>query len=140
MPKEKSCGTIVFHLFPKVMYLLLQYGARHWDFPKGHVEAGENEEETARRELQEETGIHKASLIPSFRETIKYFYTKGGQRISKEVVFFLMEASETEVLLSSEHIGFVWLPYKDAMERLTFRNARDILRKANRIIAQKESQ
>ncbi len=51
--------------------------------------------------------------------------------MSKEVVFFLMETRTTDVKLSYEHIGFDWLPYEQAMKKLTFKNARDILQKAH---------
>ncbi len=134
MAKEKSCGAVIFISSPDVKYLLLQYTEEHWDYPKGHMEQGETEEATALRELKEETGIYHVSLIPGFKENIRYFYTKNKEKISKEVVFFLMESHTTNVLLSNEHIGFEWLPYEEALERLTFKNAKDVLKKAHRFL------
>ncbi len=131
MPKEKSCGVVLFSRFAGIRYLLLHYEEGHWDFPKGHVEEGETEEQAARRELQEETGITQAALVQGFREPIHYFYRRGGKTMSKEVVFFLMETPEKDVKISSEHIGYEWLPYDAALQRTTFKNAKDVLRKAH---------
>jgi bis(5'-nucleosidyl)-tetraphosphatase len=131
MLNEKSCGAVVYSKNGSgVSYLLLQYEAGHWDFVKGNVEQGENEKETAVRELGEETGIPDARFIDGFRERIGYYYKRQGATVFKEVVFFLMESHTTDVKLSFEHIGFAWLPYSGTMEKLTFKNARDVLEKA----------
>jgi bis(5'-nucleosidyl)-tetraphosphatase len=137
MLNEKSCGAVVYIRNPNVKYLLLQYEAGHWDFVKGNVEAGENEQQTAVRELGEETGIVDAKFIDRFKETISYFYKRQGATVLKEVVFFLMETKTVNVKLSFEHIGFIWLTYDDAMRRLTFKNARDVLQKANEFLKKK---
>lgn len=122
---------------PDVKYLLLQYEAGHWDFVKGNVEAGENEQQTAVRELGEETGITDAKFIDGFKETISYFYKRQGATVFKEVVFFLMETKTVNVKLSFEHIGAIWLTNEDALRRLTFKNARDVLQKANEFLKKK---
>ncbi|MBI3084599.1 MAG: NUDIX domain-containing protein, partial [candidate division NC10 bacterium] len=114
---------------PRREYLLLDYGS-HWDFPKGHIEPGEDPQTTAARELQEETGIRDARIVPGFKESMRYFYRKAGEGMLKVVIFFLAETPTGEVTLSSEHSGYVWLPYEDALKRLTFKNARDLLAKA----------
>jgi bis(5'-nucleosidyl)-tetraphosphatase len=137
MLNEKSCGAVVYIRNPNVKYLLLQYEAGHWDFVKGNVEAGENEQQTAVRELGEETGITDAKFIDGFKETISYFYKRQGATVLKEVVFFLMETKTANVKLSFEHIGFIWLTYDDAMRRLTFKNARDVLQKADQFLRKK---
>ena len=130
MLNEKSCGAVVYSKNSSgVSYLLLQYEAGHWDFVKGNVEQGENEKETAVRELGEETGITDAHFIDGFKERIGYYYKRQGATVFKEVVFFLMESPTTNVKLSFEHIGFAWLSYSKTMEKLTFKNARDVLEK-----------
>ena len=131
MFNEKSCGAVVYSKNMVLNYLLLQYEAGHWDFVKGNVEQGETEKETTVRELREETGIIDGKFIEGFKETIAYFYKRQGATIRKEVVFFLMETNTSKIELSYEHIGFDWLTYGQAMERLTFKNARDVLLKAN---------
>ncbi len=130
MLNEKSCGAVVFAKESDTKYLLLQYEAGHWDFVKGNVEQGENEKETAVRELGEETGITNAKFVDGYREKIGYFYKRQGATVYKEVVFFLMESPTKDVKLSFEHIGFSWLTYEAAMDKLTFKNARDVLQKA----------
>lgn len=129
MLREKSCGVVVFC---DNEYLLLHYPSRHWDFPKGHVEKGEKEEETAIREAKEETGLD-VRILPGFREKISYFYKKEGL-VGKDVIFFLAEAENKEVKLSAEHQGFKWLPFEEAKKQLTFENARKVLEKANEFL------
>ncbi len=130
MGREVSAGVILFRSGAEREYLLLDYGS-HWDFPKGHIESGEDLETTARRELQEETGIRDARFIPGFRESMRYFYRKSGEGMLKVVTYFLAETAKGEVRLSDEHHGFVWLPYEPCLKRLTFQNARDLLAKAH---------
>jgi 8-oxo-dGTP pyrophosphatase MutT (NUDIX family) len=131
MLHEKSCGAVVFFKNVQLEYLLLQYEAGHWDFVKGNVEPNESETDTVLRELKEETGIVATQTIEVFREGIQYFYRRQGETIQKEVVFYLIQADTEKVELSFEHVGYAWLDYPDALERLTFKNAKDVLQKAD---------
>ncbi len=132
MIREKSCGAVIFlNKEEQTRYLLLNYAGGHWDFVKGNVEPNENEKETVVRELNEETAITDAQFIDGFKETIAYFYRRQGLTVHKEVVFFVMESHTEKVELSFEHIGYTWLDYKRAMEKLTFKNAKDVLQKAH---------
>jgi len=132
MLREKSCGAVVFiKKTDATKYLLLDYEAGHWDFVKGNVEVNESEQETVIRELKEETSITEAQFIDGFREAITYFYRRQGLTVRKEVVFFIMEAYTDKVELSFEHIGYTWLDYQHTMEKLTFKNAKDVLQKAH---------
>ena len=134
---EKSAGIIIFNRGKETAYLLLQYNAGHWDFPKGHIESNEAEIEAAVRETLEETGISGVKLSEGFKEKLGYFFTKDGSKIYKEVVCFLAESKSKEVKLSFEHIGFEWLPFREAMERVTFNSSRKILEKANIFLGKK---
>jgi 8-oxo-dGTP pyrophosphatase MutT (NUDIX family) len=138
MGRESSAGVILFRSHPQREYLLLDYGS-HWDLPKGHIEAGEDPQTTAVRELQEETGIRDARFVPGFKESMRYFYRKAGERMLKVVIYFLAETSTGNVTLSDEHSGYQWLPYEAALERLTFKNARDLLGKAQEFLDAKRS-
>ncbi len=123
------------------LYLLLHYSSQgqnkdYFDFPKGHIEEGETEEETARREIEEETGIEKLFFFPDFKEWIKYFFKKEGETVFKMVVFFLARCNSKEVTISEEHKGYRWATYKQAMKLLEFQNSREVLKKAHLFCAQ----
>jgi 8-oxo-dGTP pyrophosphatase MutT (NUDIX family) len=135
---EKSCGAVVYlNKGSETLYLLLHYEAGHWDFVKGNVEANETEKETVVRELREETGITDAQFIDGFREEIEYYYRRQGETVHKEVIFYLMETNTETITISFEHIGSIWLNYSQAMEKLTFKNAKDLLQKANDFLNKK---
>ncbi len=138
MLHEKSCGAVVFtKIGGSIKYLLLNYEAGHWDFVKGNVEPNESEKQTVVRELKEETSITDAQFIDGFKETIAYFYRRQGLTVHKEVVFFIIESNTDKVELSFEHVGFIWLDYQHAMEKLTFKNAKDVLLKAHDFLTKK---
>ncbi len=134
---EKSCGVVLFN---EQKVLLLQYATGqkegewdlqgHWDFPKGHVDKGETEIETATRELEEETGIKNIILLDNFRKTINYTIQKRDRKISKEVVFFIATTVETEINLSHEHVDYGWFDFTSALKQLTYDNARSVLSEA----------
>ena len=119
---------------PEVAYLLLHYEAGHWEFVKGNVEPSESERDTVIRELKEETGIADAQFVEGFRKEIAYFYRRQGNAVYKEVVFFLIEAHTEKVQLSYEHVGYKWLDYQHAMEKLTFKNSKNVLRDAHEFL------
>ncbi len=131
---EKSCGVVVYSEGDKREYLLLHYPGGHWDLAKGHVEKDETEEQTALRELEEETGITKVDLVDGYREVISYQYHRGKELSTKEVVYFLGKTTQDAVTISHEHQDFIWLPYQEAVDRLTFENAKALVRKAESII------
>ncbi len=142
---EKSVGALIYRQHNgQREYLLMQYPHGHWEFPRGHMEGMEREEETMFREIEEETGLKKDALIvqKNFRQKIHFSYiARGTERkerikerrclmIRKTVIFYLAEAINSEVLLSHEHTHFLWLPFDDALKKLTFENARRVMRKA----------
>lgn len=151
MPREKSAGAIIYRIENNLPhYLLLHYtpsekGKRgQWGFAKGHIEEGETEEQAACREIIEETGIKDLKIIDGFKEPEKYFFRKvyglqGRARkkapwIFKLVIFFLAETKTREIKISDEHIGFVWLPFEEAVKKITFKNSKELLKKANNFI------
>jgi 8-oxo-dGTP pyrophosphatase MutT (NUDIX family) len=141
MPVEKSAGAVIYRKEGgKTYYLLLHYqsGARrphpYWDLPKGHIEKGEDEKETVRREVEEETGLKNIEFIDGFKETIKYFFKFQEKTVLKFVTFYLAQTKEKEVKISWEHIGYKWLPYEETLEQLTFKNAKEMLKKANEFL------
>jgi 8-oxo-dGTP pyrophosphatase MutT (NUDIX family) len=130
---ERSAGVIVFRELPHqpIEYLLLDYG-KHWDYPKGHVEKGETDEQAARRELAEETGIQDIKLLSGFAREITYFFRHRNRGlIRKQVVFFVGKVADAEIVLSHEHVGHAFLAYEDALKRVTYATAKNVLIEAN---------
>lgn len=103
--------------------------------PKGHIEQGETEERAAKREVKEETGLNDVEFVEGFREEIHYWFKFQGKTISKTVVFYLGQTHEETITISSEHLGYEWLPCEEALEKLTFQNARDVLKKAHGFVS-----
>ncbi|MHA1695730.1 MAG: bis(5'-nucleosyl)-tetraphosphatase [Candidatus Helarchaeota archaeon] len=138
MREIKSAGMIIFRrdINDKklIWYLLLQDSHNHWGFPKGIIEKGETIIETASREVKEEAGLDDIKVINHFLETIEYYYYSNKGKIHKTVTFFLGETKSEEIKISYEHIGFKWVNYIEALNLLSFENARLILKKAHKKI------
>lgn len=133
--KEKSCGVILYRDEKGVReYLLLHYPSGHWDYPKGHVEKIDGTEiDTARRELEEETGIKNIEFESGYREPMYYDFNRGKKEVvRKTVVYFLARSNESSVKLSFEHKNYIWLPYEEALKKLTFENARELMRRGQK--------
>lgn len=138
---EKSCGIVVFREDKRQrLYLILKYPSGHFDFPKGHVEKKDKSMyETALRELREETGISDVEFIDGFEEGISYIYRKKSKPSNKQVVFFLAKTKTKFVKISHEHLGYFWLPYDAAFNKVTFDNAKNLLKKAEGMLSRKEA-
>jgi len=135
MREQKSAGIVLFrYASNKYEFLLLNYPQGHWDFIKGKVEPGETPYETASRETKEETGISDIEFIDGFEESVEYNFRFKNEDIHKTVVFFLAKTNEKKISLSHEHNDFVWLEYDDALKKTTFRNAKNVLSKANEFL------
>jgi len=138
MPVEKSAGAVIFRKEGKsILFLLIQYGRGHWDFPRGLIEAEETPEITAKREIGEETGITDLVFLPNFKETIKFFFKFEGQNILKFVTYFLAQTSQKEVRLSYEHQDFKWLDFKEALAQTTFKEAKKALTMVNEYLTKR---
>ncbi len=137
MQYEKSCGAICYLIREDQLKVLLicHVHGRHWSFPKGHVEPGETEEQTALREVFEETGI-TVELIPGYREVSRYNPTQG---ITKDVVYFLGYTEDNRIKLQTEELReAAFVPIAEANKRLAYPADKRMLAKAVEIICKKE--
>ena len=124
MIKEKSCGAIVYRKNNKIEFLLLKHNAGHYTFPKGHVENNETEEETAIREIKEETNI-EVKLDTNFRYIVTY---SPKPNVTKDVIYFIAEKTngietpqETEIELLK------WAEKEEALNLITYDNDKQVL-------------
>ncbi|HIQ81813.1 MAG TPA: NUDIX domain-containing protein [Candidatus Pullichristensenella stercorigallinarum] len=133
MRHEKSCGAVVFSQFDGAWHVLLirhEHG-RHISFPKGHVEAGESERQTAEREILEETGV-RVSVDTGFRAENRYM---ARPDVEKLVVFFIAVAEEqTPIAQEGEVAVAEWVEAGEAAGRLTYEQDRRILRRAQKYL------
>jgi 8-oxo-dGTP pyrophosphatase MutT (NUDIX family) len=139
MINERSAGAVIFRREgDRILYLLLhyRYKTEYWDFPRGNIEEGEGEQETLKREVQEETGIEDIAFVKGFTEGTDWFYKREGETVYKEVTYFLVETKTKGVRISEEHIGYEWLPYSEALERIGYRTSKEILEKANSFLTE----
>lgn len=128
MKHEKSCGAVILNqITDKPEVLLIRQKQGHWCFPKGHVEEGETEHETAKREVKEETG-YDISFIDGFREKTTY---SPKEDVEKEVVYFLACKTGGEAKVQEEEVSEIrWVSLIDASALMTYDNDADILRRA----------
>lgn len=140
MKKLKAAGAVMFYRYPKsntVEYLLLLANKEpdYWNFVKGRVDLDDKDrEETAKREISEETGLNDIKFFQGFLETDSYVSEMNGEIFKKEVIWYLAETKTKKVNLSIEHDEFKWAEFDEAMELLKYDNSKRILEKANRFI------
>jgi len=128
--KDECFGIVpIFASETDTLFLLIQHQAGHWGFPKGHANPGESALETAKRELEEETGIRDCEVLeePSFVE--HYSFVKEGEPIEKTVTYFLAFVNSMEVQLQAEEIqNSAWICFEEAVKLITFDANRQVLR------------
>ena len=131
---ERSCGAVVVTKIDGQRQFVLVKGG-YIGLPKGHMEAGESERETALREVREETCV-QARILSGFRRTVLYHLPNGND---KRVVYFLAEYDHQEAHQNPEEfLKVLVLPYYEALRALTFENDRVTLRAAERFLRKKE--
>lgn len=126
---EKSCGAIVCRKYHGNLEILLvqHLMGGHWSFPKGHVEKGETEIQTALREIKEETGI-EVMIDHTFRQTVIY---SPKQDVIKKVVYFIARAKNYDFSPQPEEISQIrWLQFDAAYSYLTHEKDKQLLKKA----------
>ncbi len=133
---ERSCGAVVWKIRGgRRHYLIIQNRSGHNGFPKGHMEYGETEAETALREIKEETSLD-VTLDTSFRA--EYRYLVDGY-IHKSALYFLANYSDGVFKPQKGEVYGIWLlPLEEALEKLDYEQDRRILRLAEKRLSQSE--
>ena len=131
MKVEESCGAVVFTCVGgEVHYVLVCSLEGIYGFPKGHCEAGETPEETALREIREETGL-QVTLLPGFRAQDEYLLPKKPDT-RKHVEFFLAEYADQPIRAQESELQSAGLyPFDEALRLLRHESWRRVLREAN---------
>lgn len=120
--EEKACGCIISE---NNKILLIRQISGMWGFPKGHVEEGETEEQTAIREVKEETNIDVQ--VDSSKRYVMHYKTDKGKY--KEVVFFIGKKIGGYLRMQPEEIIEAgWFDYEDALKIISYDNTRDLFK------------
>ena len=127
----------MFRRGPKgeVRYLLIRDSYRNWGFPKGHLEPGEPPADAARREVIEETGLEDL-LLHGPIQVIDWYFRFKGRTIHKFCHFFLFESRTGEPVPQSDEgiTACVWRERDEAVETISYDNARGVLRRAAEMV------
>ena len=128
MTFEKSCGALVIRHDVKTdndyILMIRHRPGGYRSFPKGHVEPGETERETAVREVMEETSV-RITIIPDFRHVVCY---TPAPAVEKEVVYFLARTEQLDIRPRRGEIAQVeWIPLSQAERYLTHENDKRVL-------------
>ena len=134
---ETSAGGLVLDEHQRnavIIGRLDRRGRLLWSLPKGHIEAGETAEQTAVREVREETGI--TSEVVRSLGSIDYWFVADDRRVHKTVHHFLLEATGGE--LSDEDVEVTevaWVPLGELDERLAHADERRLVRRAAELLS-----
>lgn len=128
MKKEKSCGAVVIKKEnDELKFLIIRQHDDCWGFPKGHVEENETEEETAIREIKEETNID-VEIDNNFRKVITY---SPKENVIKDVVFFIGKAISDELVIDpNELLEAKWVNHHDAKDYFEYQETTQVFEAA----------
>ncbi|NNM66435.1 MAG: NUDIX domain-containing protein [Spirochaetales bacterium] len=138
MLETHSYGAVLYRKAGgHILFLLLKHAnGGHWSLAKGHPEGSETEEQTALREILEETGL-RVKLKKKFREEITYSPYSGVQ---KRVVFFLAKTKKKKVWLQEKEIlNSAWLELEDALKLISHSDVSEVLQKAADYLSSKRT-
>ena len=132
---ENSCGAIVFNENTEKILLVKMHNG-NWGFPKGHIENNETKEETAIREVQEETNVN-IKIIPNFEREIKYI---PNEKTIKKVTIFAGITQDEDVKIDTFEIeAFQWCTYEEALKLVTYKLQKDVLEKARKVFVKSKT-
>ncbi|OGH38964.1 MAG: hypothetical protein A3B44_03620 [Candidatus Levybacteria bacterium RIFCSPLOWO2_01_FULL_38_21] len=138
MKFEFSAGGVVYKKDDSKMSILVAQHSQHhgWVFPKGIIgdrHKRESKEETALREVEEETGI-KGKIIESL-QPVTYWYNLKGEKIKKTVYYFLMSFVSGDIKGHDYEMEDVkWLPIEEVKNKLTYKSDKEVWTQAVKIL------
>jgi len=113
---------------------LIQHHAGHWGVPKGHPELNETPQQTASRELTEETGLDVLRFLDHHPLEEGYWFTREGEKVHKTVQYFVAEVQGNVVLQEEELLEGKWVPLEKAERHMTFPEGKKLCRLVNQIV------
>jgi len=131
--QEHSAGGIVYKMDEGMIKIAIVYREYHtdWTLPKGHLEGDETAEQAAVREVSEETGLIAEPIVHVGYNDYKFRDRKKGIYIQKRVDYFLMKMIRDEGRFQKEEVDEVaWLPFVEAIRKLTFKRDKDLVKQA----------
>jgi len=132
MKKEVACGCIIFDENKNVL-LIHQIAGDYWGFPKGHVEEGETELQTALREVKEEVGLDVEIIDPKYRYVLNYLIKE--ENVDKTTILYLARPKQENakvIIQEAEVAESKWITTEEALELLTFDDIKEVLRAAEK--------
>lgn len=125
--KEISYGVVPLRVHEhEWQVLLIQHHSGHWSFPKGHPDLGEIPQQTAERELKEETGLTIQRFLSSDPLIESYFFSLHGKRISKSVHYYLALVEGNVLIQEKEIKDSRWISLPNALDQISFKEGKQI--------------
>lgn len=136
MREDRSFGIIPLKRAAKGWKtLLVRHHSDFWAFPKGHPEVGESPQQSAERELFEETGLRPVKYLT--KDTLKeqYFFKWEGVLVKKEVIYFVAEVEGKVIIQEDEVLEAKWVELEKAEDLATFKEAKNICKAVLKLLA-----
>ena len=137
MIQEKSFGVIMFHQDQGVIKCLLVHhrSGNHWSFPKGRPESDETPVQTAKRELEEETGIVPDRFDGNVFFEESYQFVRDGKNINKTVRYYMAHVDKPEVKVQKGELhDCCWVPLDRVEKKITFDDVRELFQKVQKYL------
>ncbi len=123
--REPTAGGIIFRRSSKktseIEILLIADSKGRWTIPKGHIEEGETPRQTAKREIQEETGLKEMEML-DWLGKINFRYRRINSLVLMTTEIFLVRAKgDTDKIVPQEWMTDIkWLPVKEALDKIQY--------------------